>query len=392
MPEESASPVRQIVGKPDSRLRKAQGPQERKGKNMSFRKVAVLGLGKVGHLAAELLAEAGFDVTGIDARKVDAPFATRTADLNDTAGLSQVLAGQEAILSCLPYHLNIGVSTVAHALGLHYFDLTEDVPTTKHIRELAKTSKGIMAPQCGLAPGFVGIVGAHLAEQFDKVRSIRLRVGALPQNPTGLLGYAFNWSPEGVVNEYLNDCEVIEEGVLKSVSAMEWLETIYIDGMQLEAFTTSGGLGTMCETYADRIENLDYKTMRYPGHVKLMNFFFHELLMRENRAEAGRILTNAKPPVDADVVYVHVAAEGWQGGQLRRKEFVRSYYPIEIGAKHRTAIAWTTSASVVAVIEMVREGQLPQKGFLKQEEIPLEPYLKTRTGNYYNIGHRSRHA
>ncbi|MCY1128114.1 L-lysine dehydrogenase [Frigidibacter sp. RF13] len=359
---------------------------------MSFRKVAVLGLGKVGHLAAELLAEAGFDVTGIDARQVDAPFATRTADLNDTAGLKDVLAGQEAILSCLPYHLNIGVSTVAHTLGLHYFDLTEDVPTTKHIRELAKTSKGIMAPQCGLAPGFVGIVGAHLAEQFDKVRSIRLRVGALPQNPTGLLGYAFNWSPEGVVNEYLNDCEVIEEGVLKSVSAMEWLETLYIDGMQLEAFTTSGGLGTMCETYADRIENLDYKTMRYPGHVKLMNFFFHELLMRENRAEAGRILTNAKPPVDEDVVYVHVAAEGWQAGQLRRKEFVRAYYPIEIGDKHRTAIAWTTSASVVAVIEMVNEGKLPKQGFLKQEEIPLEPYLKTRTGNYYNIGHRSRHA
>lgn len=359
---------------------------------MSFKKVAVLGLGKVGHLAAELLMESGFDVTGIDAREVKAPFPTRTVDLKDTAGLAGVLKGQEAVLSCLPYHLNIGVSTVAHGLGLHYFDLTEDVPTTKHIRELAKTSKGLMAPQCGLAPGFVGIVGAHLADQFDKVRSIRLRVGALPQNPTGLLGYAFNWSPEGVVNEYLNDCEVIEEGVLKSVSAMEWLETIYIDGMQLEAFTTSGGLGTMCETYADRIENLDYKTMRYPGHVKLMNFFFHELLMRENRAEAGRILTNAKPPVDEDVVYVHVAAEGTQNGQMRRKEFVRAYYPIEIGGKMRTAIAWTTSASVVAVIEMVNAGKLPHKGFLKQEEIPLDPYLATRTGNYYNVGHRSRHA
>ncbi|MGB3250903.1 MAG: saccharopine dehydrogenase C-terminal domain-containing protein, partial [Tabrizicola sp.] len=206
---------------------------------MSFRKVAVLGLGKVGHLAAELLVESGFEVTGVDARKVDAPFPTRSVDLQDQAAIADLLKGQEAVLSCLPFHLNIGVSTVAHALGLHYFDLTEDVPTTKHIRELAKTSKGLMAPQCGLAPGFVGIVGAHLAEQFDKVRSIRLRVGALPQNPTGLLGYAFNWSPEGVVNEYLNDCEVIEEGVLKNVSAMEWLETIYIDGMQLEAFTTS---------------------------------------------------------------------------------------------------------------------------------------------------------
>lgn len=360
---------------------------------MAFKKVAVLGLGKVGHLAAELLLDSGFDVSGIDSRPIKgAPFTTRVADLMNTAGLQDVLRGQEAVLSCLPYHLNKGVSTAAHALGLHYFDLTEDVPTTKHIRELARTSQGIMAPQCGLAPGFVGIVGAHLAQQFDKVRSIRLRVGALPQNPTGLLGYAFNWSPEGVVNEYLNDCEVIEEGVLKTVSAMEWVETIYIDGMQLEAFTTSGGLGTMCETYADKIENLDYKTMRYPGHVKLMNFFFHELLMRENRDMAGKILTHAKPPVDEDVVFVHVAAEGWQSGQLRRKEFVRAYYPIDIGGKHRTAIAWTTSASVVAVIEMVNEGKLPQQGFLKQEEIPLEPYLKTRTGNYYEIGHRSRHA
>lgn len=357
---------------------------------MAFTKIAVLGLGKVGHLAAELLVEAGFEVTGVDARAVpDAPFPVKVADL--TGDLATVLAGQEAVLSCLPYHLNKGVSSTAHRFGLHYFDLTEDVPTTTHIRALAETSKGIMAPQCGLAPGFVGIVGANLAEQFDKVRSIRLRVGALPQNPTGLLGYAFNWSPEGVVNEYLNDCEVIEEGVQKTVSAMEWVESIYIDGVHLEAFTTSGGLGTMCETYADRIENLDYKTMRYPGHVQLMNFFFHELLMRENRAEAGRILTNAKPPVDEDVVYVHVAAEGWMGGQLRRKEFVRAYYPIEIRGKRRTAIAWTTSASVVAVIEMVRAGKLPRTGFLKQEDIPLDPYLETRTGGLYTTGARNRH-
>jgi saccharopine dehydrogenase (NAD+, L-lysine-forming) len=233
----------------------------------------------------------------------------------------------------------------------------------------------------------VGIVAADLANQFHKVRSIRLRVGALPQNPTGLLGYAFNWSPEGVVNEYLNDCEVIEEGVLKSVSAMEWIEQIYIDGMQLEAFTTSGGLGTMCETYVGIIDNLDYKTMRYPGHVKLMNFFFHELLMRENRAEAGRILTNAKPPVDEDVVYVHVAAEGQTDSGLRRKEFVRAYYPLTINGKSRTAIAWTTSASVVSVIEMVRDGALPDKGFLKQESIPLAAYLATRTGDFFRIGH-----
>jgi saccharopine dehydrogenase (NAD+, L-lysine-forming) len=197
------------------------------------------------------------------------------------------------------------------------------------------------------------------------------------------LGYAFNWSPEGVVNEYLNDCEVIEEGQHKWVSPMEWIEKIYVNGIQLEAFTTSGGLGTMCETYLGRVENLDYKSMRYPGHVELMNFFFHELLMRERRDLAGEILTNAKPPVDDDVVHFHVSAEGVVDGRLQRKEFVRSYYPLEISGRVWTAIAWTTSASVCAVIEMVARGDLPGSGFLKQEQIPLAPFLQTRGGRLY---------
>ncbi len=240
-----------------------------------------------------------------------------------------------------------------------------------------------MAPQCGLAPGFVGIVGASQIASFDKCRAVRMRVGALPQHPTGLLGYAFNWSPEGVVNEYLNDCEVIEEGVRKWVSPMEWHEMLYIDGVKLEAFTTSGGLGTMCETYVGQVDNIDYKTMRYPGHMKLMNFFFHELLMRDQRAVAGEILTHAKPPVDEDVVYIHISSEGEINGQLQRKEFVRGYKPIDVGGKSQTAISWTTAGSVVAIIEMVRDGTLPNSGFLKQENVPLDAFLATRTGRFY---------
>jgi len=109
--------------------------------------------------------------------------------------------------------------------------------------------------------------------------------------------------------------------------------------------------------------------------------------MREQREAAGKILTNAKPPVDDDVVYLHASAEGDSEGKLLRKEFVRAYYPIEISGEMRTAIAWTTSASVCAVVEMVRDGTLPAKGFLKQEEIPLEPFLKTRSGSLYDTGH-----
>jgi saccharopine dehydrogenase-like NADP-dependent oxidoreductase len=347
--------------------------------------VAVLGLGKIGQLAARLLCDAGFDVVGHDVRPRprSEAFPVRATDVTDPDSLTAALADRHAVLSCLPYSFNIGVADVAHRLGTHYFDLTEDVATTQHIRTLADTSSAVMAPQCGLAPGFVGIVAASQAESFDRCRSIRMRVGALPEHPTGLLGYAFNWSPEGVVNEYLNDCEVIEEGVRKWVSPMEWKETVHVGGTRLEAFTTSGGLGTMCDTYLGRVENLDYKTLRYPGHMDLMNFFFHELLMRERKELAGEILTNAKPPVDDDAVYIHVSSEGWIDEQLTRLEFVRTFRPITVGTERATAIAWTTAGSVASVIEMVSNGLLPERGFVKQEEIPFDAFTATTTGRLF---------
>ena len=357
-----------------------------------IRRIAVLGIGGVGELAARLLYGSGFEVTGVDTREPQhaAPFAFVRASVTDDADLARALKGQDAVLSALPYHLNKAVAQKAAELGLFYFDLTEDVPTTQLIMELAETSRRLMAPQCGLAPGFIGIVGAHLAEAFDEVRSIKLRVGALPQHPTGLLAYSFNWSPEGVVNEYLNDCEVIEDGEHKWVSPMAWVETVHVNGVRLEAFTTSGGLGTMCDTYKDRVLNLDYKTMRYPGHASLMNFFFHELLMREDRELAGKILKNAKPPVDEDVVHVHVSAEGLLEGRLNRREFVRSYFPLEIDGRQWRAIAWTTASSVCAIIEMVSAGVLPERGFLRQEKVSLEDFFATNNGARYRAAEIKR--
>lgn len=352
-----------------------------------MKKIAVLGLGKVGQLACELLHEVGFTVTAFDQRNVKAPLPVEveTLDVTDSAAVAQVLSSVDAVLSCLPYTLNQRLAEAAVSADIHYFDLTEDVPTTQAIIEMSARANRLMAPQCGLAPGFVGIVGASLIDRLDECRACRMRVGALPQNPSGLMGYSFNWSPEGVVNEYLNDCQVLEGGEIKHVSAMEWMERLYIDGIELEAFTTSGGLGTMCETFLGRVPEMDYKSLRYPGHAKLMNFFFHELLMRDRRQEAGEILVHAKPPVADDVVFMHVAAEGMRDGALVREEFVRAYKPRVLAGAERTAISWTTASSVVAIIEMVRDGTLPAKGFLKQEEVPLDAFLSTPTGSNYAI-------
>lgn len=351
--------------------------------------VRVFGLGKVGELVATLLADAGFDVIAYDARARDGlPFATASLDVTDAGALTGALAGADAVVSCLPFHLNLPVAEAAFAESVHYFDLTEDVPTTNRVLELAALSpRTVLAPQCGLAPGLIGIVGASLTKGFQSIRSIELKVGALPRHPTGLLGYAFNWSAEGVVNEYLNDCEVLRHGVRQFVPAMTENERVVIGGIELEASLTSGGLGTMCETYEGSVQRLDYKTMRYPAHFELMRFFFDELRMRDQRELAGKILVDAKPPVDDDVVYLHAAVEGTASGvgdtaagQLTRKQYVRAYQPLDINGRTWRAISWTTAASVAAVVELVADGRLPCSGFIKQECISLDALLDTKNG------------
>jgi saccharopine dehydrogenase-like NADP-dependent oxidoreductase len=160
-----------------------------------------------------------------------------------------------------------------------------------------------------------------------------------------------------------------------------------IGGIELEASLTSGGLGSMCETFEGRVQRLDYKTMRYPGHFELMRFFFDELGLRDRRELAGDILVNAKPPVDDDVVYLHAAVEGLAKGvgdtapgQLTRKQYVRAYQPLSINGRLWRAISWTTAASAAAVVELVASGRLPSAGFIPQEAIPFDALLTTRNG------------
>ncbi|HSK13136.1 MAG TPA: saccharopine dehydrogenase C-terminal domain-containing protein [Phnomibacter sp.] len=349
-----------------------------------MRNVSVIGLGKVGSLVGTLLGEI-FKVQGVDQRPPadGLPFDVLSGDVADPDFLLRALQGQDAVVSCLPYHLNIKVAEAAYALGIHYFDLTEDVATTAAIHKMAETSKGVMAPQCGLAPGFIGIVGADLYNRFTKLRDVELRVGALPRYPNGQMGYSFTWSPAGVINEYINDAEAIHNGMRKMVPSLDGLEIINIEGQEFEAFTTSGGLGTMCETLEGKVDTLNYKTIRYPGHCKLMRFLLYELLLKNDRTLTERILTEAKPPVAEDVVYVYAAVEGWQGDTLAREEFFNAYHPIEHKGRTWRAISWTTAASVAAVVEMVARGTLPQQGFIRQEEISLEAFLQTGNGSLY---------
>src|SRR5262249_26246419 len=141
----------------------------------------------------------------------------------------------------------------------------------------------IFMPQCGLAPGFVSIVAQHLVDSFESLDTVYMRVGALPQFPSNALMYNLTWSTDGLINEYCNLCEAIHHRRRIEVLPLEGVEHFSLDGVRYEAFNTSGGLGTLCDSLEDRVRELNYKTIRYQGHRDLMTFLVNDLRLSERR-------------------------------------------------------------------------------------------------------------
>ena len=270
-----------------------------------MRQVLLLGAGKIGRAIASLLGRSGSFVLRVGdvderalARLAGVPhIETRRIDVTDRAQLIAAMQGCSAVVSACSFAVNPGIASAALAAGCSYFDLTEDVATTRAVRVCAERAAAgqVFMPQCGLAPGFVGIAGHHLTHGFSALDEVRLRVGALAQFPSGELKYNLTWSTDGLINEYCNPCEAIRDGRKVEVEALEGLEHFSLDGVDYEAFNTSGGLGTLWETLAGRVRSLDYKTVRYRGHRDLMHFLVRELRLGERRHLLKDIFEHAVP-------------------------------------------------------------------------------------------------
>jgi saccharopine dehydrogenase-like NADP-dependent oxidoreductase len=356
---------------------------------IDIRKVLVLGAGKVGRTVADMLAEvhrlpvalADREHTQPDRR--DRLVRRIVLDASDDAALAIALEGHEVVVNALPFFFAARVAAAAVARGVHCFDLTEDVAATAEIRALADGARTVLMPQCGLAPGVIGMLGAHLAGRFEVVDDLRLRVGALSRHATNRLRYNFTWSIDGVINEYCNPCAAIVQGRAVSLLPLEGHETFTLDGEAFEAFNTSGGLGTLCETLAGCVRNLDYKSIRYPGHRDAMDFLLHDLRLVERRDLLRQVLEHAVPHSREDVVIVFASASGRRNGRLEQETRVARIFGGRLRGVDRTAIELATAAGVVGVLELLRAGHLPAKGFIKQEQVPLEAFLATRTGGVY---------
>ena len=355
--------------------------------------VVIVGAGKIGSMISELLGGCGdYRVTVVDRsqRQLDrletaVPVKKIAADITNGDSLRQILAGQFAVLSAAPYHATRTIAEAAKAAGAHYLDLTEDVASTRVVKQLAAGSRTAFIPQCGLAPGFITIVASDLASHFDELQDVRMRVGALPKFPSNALNYNLTWSTDGVINEYCEPCEAIVNGHLRETQPLEELEEFSLDGVLYEAFNTSGGLGTLCETLAGKVRNLNYRTIRYPGHAAIMKALLNDLRLRERRDLLKDILEHAVPVTLQDVVIVFVTVSGMRGGQLVQETYANKIYAAPVGGRVRSAIQITTAGGICAVLDMLSAGTLPQSGLIKQEDIKLPLFLANRFGRCYDL-------
>jgi saccharopine dehydrogenase-like NADP-dependent oxidoreductase len=363
-------------------------------------RVLVLGAGKIGRTIACLLAATeDYEVTVGDQddaslkqlRQRAHGVRTLVLDATDASALSHAFAGHDSVVSALSYVHNPLVAELAQKLGQSYFDLTEDRETTRRVRLVAESARSgqVFVPQCGLAPGFISVVAYELTRGFDRLDSVYMRVGALPRFPSNFLKYNLTWSTDGLINEYCNPCEAIHEGTLREVLPLEGLEHFSLDGVRYEAFNTSGGLGSLCDTLAGRVRELNYKTIRYQGHRDYMAFLLSELRLSESRDLVKQILERAIPITYQDAVVMFSTVSGWRNGQLVQVSDARRVLNSVVLDENFSAIQLTTAAGLCVMLDLHRQGQLGERGFVRQEQVTLDTFLGNRFGEYYRAPNAS---
>ena len=356
-----------------------------------MKQVVIIGAGKIGAAIAQMLAVTGdYFVTVADRSQAalagvipHEAAATAEVDISNAKELLALLTGKFAVLSAAPFHLTGAVAEAAVEAGIHYLDLTEDVATTRKVEALAEKSKGALIPQCGLAPGFISIVAKDLADRFDALDSVRMRVGALPQYPSNALNYNLTWSTDGLINEYIEPCEAIVEGRLITVPAMEEREEFSLDGVTYEAFNTSGGLGTLAKSLEGKVRTMNYRTIRYPGHQAIVKALLNDLNLKNRRDVLKDLFENALPATKQDVVVIFVTVCGWKDGRYLQETYANKVYAATVAGQKMSAIQITTAAGICTVLDLLAEGHLPAKGFVRQEEVSLESFLANRFGRVY---------
>ncbi|MBK7359078.1 MAG: saccharopine dehydrogenase NADP-binding domain-containing protein [Saprospiraceae bacterium] len=295
--------------------------------------------------------------------------------------MDYILKSADILLDCLPGSEAPKMAAFAKKYKLHYVNLTEYVDETNQILELAKDAETGFILQSGLAPGYVNILANHLYKDFvsqygdQQVDQIAMKVGALTRITTNPHYYGFTWSPIGVATEYVKDAIVIRNGIKTTIPSLTETTDILIDGIHYEDDFTSGGAADLPDYFSGKVRNLDYKTIRYPGHYQWVKNQLAEIGSQAHPEIA--LLDKMKqviPNVDEDLIILYVGITGKDAsGSIRIKERSLRIEPSFVGSHKLKAIQTTTAAPMLEAARMLLSGKY--KGPMLQSQIDTQEFL-----------------
>jgi lysine 6-dehydrogenase len=346
--------------------------------------VLVLGTGIVGTAAISDLLRRGHDVTVADSDESSATGAGKrfgaeahVVDVTDIDALTTLLAAHAVVVSAVPYRFGVDVARAATETDTHYLDFggNPSVVAAQKAMNAGAAAAGLMiVPDCGLAPGLANVMATQLIDEAEpgSIDSVQMRVGALPQRPVGALGYQLAFNPAGLINEYAEPCEVIEDGSYTTVEPLSRFESVeWKRWGPLEAFSTAGGTSTMCAIHADRVTQLEYKTLRFPGHGNTFRSLLEIGLFSEELSDSEqsprdvllRALDASLPRGEPDLVLVRTWID--QGGKRRTLQID------DVERDGFTALARTTAFPATALAHLIMTGAVMRPGVLSMNEAVL---------------------
>jgi len=291
---------------------------------------------------------------------------TEEIDVEDKDAVVAAIKGYDSALSCVPYKFNFILAQAAVQAGVNFFDLggnNEIVAQEIGLHEEAKKKDILIIPDCGLAPGLVSVLTKKLVSEFDEIDEIHLRVGGLPKEPKGELQYALVFSLKGLVNEYIESAIVLHKGKIETIDSMNALEEIEFPEPfgRMEAFSTSGGTSTLPQTYEGKIKELDYKTIRYPGHLEKIKKLWEE--SGEDASVFGEKIKAIVPEGEEDVVLLKAWGIGVKDGKKKRIEYtIIDYYDPKTGLTAMMRMTAFPAAIVVTLFDQMKDkGACPQE-------------------------------
>jgi len=362
----------------------------------------VIGAGLMGRaVALDLCRSPGVDsvlLTDMDTDRVESvldsihsPKASALQlDVTDQSAVLEAMRGRTVAVSCVPYRHNAGLARAAVGARCSFCDLggNNDVVARELALDAEAKGAGVtIVPDCGLAPGLTNVLSADALTRFDQLDELHIRVGGLPLRPRPPLGYQLVFNPAGLVNEYKEMCVVIRNGEVRTVEPMADLEALEFPPPfgRLEAFNTSGGTSTLPRTLKGRVRELDYKTIRYPGHCERIRLLMDLGLFDERPVRVGGVEVLPRELIEAlfvehlsfgddDAVLVRVTARGVKDGRERTlTHTIVDHCDRKSGL---TAMMRTTAFPASIVAQMVADGTVARRGAVPQElVVPTGPFI-----------------